>query len=192
LRNLCVLETFQSYRAPATAVNPLLAQDFHLFSTVRGVFIQSCLEAKGELLLQRARKRASTSIRHKIRRTPKRKTTQKLKIAGRLCYSRKPFRELCPRMRTPKGVSWRLTELDAQSRREDSAGSSDTQSLVLGSIFYTKPPGFAQGGDQKSYCGRTEGIFEPVERRASRACGRGGGAQLSTGKLALIAAYNAC
>jgi len=43
--NLCVLETFQSYRAPATAVNPLKSQDFHLFSTVRGVSIQSCLEA---------------------------------------------------------------------------------------------------------------------------------------------------
>ena len=27
---------------------------------------------------------------------------QKLKIAWRLCYSRKPFRELCPRMRTPE------------------------------------------------------------------------------------------
>ena len=38
--NLCVLETFQSYRAPATAVNPLRSQDFHLFSTVRGVSIQ--------------------------------------------------------------------------------------------------------------------------------------------------------
>jgi hypothetical protein len=50
LRNLCVLETFQSYRAPATAVNPLLAQDFHLFSTVRGVSIQSCFEAKGGTL----------------------------------------------------------------------------------------------------------------------------------------------
>jgi len=178
LRNLCVLETFQSYRAPATAVNPLLAQDFHLFSTVRGVHPELLRSKPENSFLQRARKRASTStrtrIRHKIRRRPKRKTTQKLKIAGRLCYSRKPFREPCPRMRTPKGVSWRLTELDAKSARDDSAGSSDTQSLVLGSIFYTKPPGFAQGGDQKSYCGRTEGIFEPVERRASRPSGRAG------------------
>ena len=97
-----VLETFQSYRDRATAVNPLREQDFHLFSTVRGGSIQSCLEAKGELFLQRARKRAPASIRHKIRRKPKRKTTQKLKIARRLCYSRKPFRELCPRMRTPE------------------------------------------------------------------------------------------
>src|SRR5713226_10620958 len=38
----------------------------------------------------------------KIRRRPKRKTVQKLKIAWRLCYSRKPFRELYPRMRTPE------------------------------------------------------------------------------------------
>jgi hypothetical protein len=41
--------------------------------------------------------------------------------------------------------------LDAQSARDDSAGSSDTQSLVLGSIFYTKPPGVTQGGNQKNY-----------------------------------------
>jgi len=36
------------------------------------------------------------------RRTPTRKIAQKLKIAWRLCYQRKPFRELCPRMRTPE------------------------------------------------------------------------------------------
>jgi hypothetical protein len=41
--------------------------------------------------------------------------------------------------------------LDAKSDRDDSAGSSDTSSLALGSIFYTKPPGVAQGGNQKSY-----------------------------------------
>jgi hypothetical protein len=39
----------------------------------------------------------------KFRRMPKRKTVQKLKIAWRLCSTRKPFRELCPRMRTPEG-----------------------------------------------------------------------------------------
>jgi hypothetical protein len=43
--------------------------------------------------------------------------------------------------------------LDAKSDRDDSAGSSDTQSLVLGSIFYTKPPGFAQGGIKKVIAG---------------------------------------
>jgi hypothetical protein len=42
LQDLGVLETFQSYRATATAVNPLRSQDFHLFSTVRGVSIQDC------------------------------------------------------------------------------------------------------------------------------------------------------
>ena len=56
--------------------------------------------------MQRVRKRSSAlavkTARHKIRRRPKRKTVQKLKIAWRLCYSRKPFRELCPRMRTPE------------------------------------------------------------------------------------------
>ena len=38
----------------------------------------------------------------KFRRMPKRKTVQKLKITWRLCSTRKPFRELCPRMRTPE------------------------------------------------------------------------------------------
>jgi len=41
--------------------------------------------------------------------------------------------------------------LDAKSPREGSTGSSDTQSLVLGSIFYTKPHGIAQEENQKSY-----------------------------------------
>jgi hypothetical protein len=41
--------------------------------------------------------------------------------------------------------------LDAKTPREDSAGSSDTQSLVLGSIFYTKPQGIAQEENQKSH-----------------------------------------
>jgi hypothetical protein len=54
--NLCALETFQSYRARATAVNPLPAQDFHLFSTVRGGSIQSC-SAKGELFTARPKTR---------------------------------------------------------------------------------------------------------------------------------------
>ena len=52
--------------------------------------------------LQRVRKRSSALARHKTRRKPKRKTVQKLKIAWRLCSTRKPFREPCPRMRTPE------------------------------------------------------------------------------------------
>ena len=42
--------------------------------------------------------------------------------------------------------------MDVKSHREDSAGSPDTQSLVLDSIFYTKPVGIAQEENQKSYC----------------------------------------
>ena len=81
--------------------------------------------------------------------------------------------------------------MDAKSDRDDSAGSSDTQSLVLGSIFYTKPPGFAQGGDQKSYCGRTEGFLSQWnDGLLARPAGRG--RRLYSGKLASIAAYNAC
>src|SRR5258707_14096815 len=74
----------------------------------------------------------------KIRRRPKRKTVQKLKIAWRLCFSRKPFRELCPRMRTPERGQLKSTEFDAKNRREDSAGSLDTCSLVLDLIVIPK------------------------------------------------------
>jgi hypothetical protein len=35
-----VLETCSSYRVARSAVNPLIAQDFHLFSTARGASIQ--------------------------------------------------------------------------------------------------------------------------------------------------------
>src|SRR5260370_1645088 len=61
-----------------------------------------CVNPSWRTLYRRVRKRSSTRARHRIRRRPKRKTVQKLKIAWRLCYSRKPFRELCPRMRTPE------------------------------------------------------------------------------------------
>jgi len=83
--------------------------------------------------------------------------------------------------------------LDAKNCRDDSAGSSDTQSLVLDSIFYTKPQGFAQGANQKSYLNCTEGIWgqwSDGRPRPSRASRPGGDARLSTGKLASIAAYN--
>ena len=76
--------------------------------------------------------------RRKIRRTPKRKTVQKLKIAWRLCFSRKPFREPCPRMRTPERGQLEVTEFDAKSHRDDSAGRSDTSSLVLDLIVIPK------------------------------------------------------
>jgi len=49
--------------------------------------------------------------------------------------------------------------LDAKSDRDHSADSSDTSSLVLDSIFYTKPQGFAQGANQKSYLKCTAGIL---------------------------------
>jgi hypothetical protein len=97
-------------------------------------------------------------------------------------------------MRTPKGVSWRLTELDAKNCREDSAGSSDTCSLVLDSIFYTKPLGITQEENQKSYRRCTEGIsgqWSDGRPRPSRASRAGGDTRLSTGKLASRAAYNA-
>ncbi len=41
--------------------------------------------------------------------------------------------------------------MDAQTAREDSADNSDTTSLVLDSICYTKVKGIAQGENQKNY-----------------------------------------
>ena len=70
-----------------------------------------------------------------------------------------PSGNFVPECEPRKGVSWRLTELDAKSDRDDSADSSDTQSLVLGSIFYTKPPGVKQGGNQESYSACTAGCW---------------------------------
>jgi hypothetical protein len=65
-----------------------------------------------ELFAARPKTLFHFGTRHEIRRTPKRKTVQKLKIAWRLCFSRKPFRELCPRMRTPeKGSNGGLLNL---------------------------------------------------------------------------------
>jgi len=84
-----------------------------------------------------------------------------------------PSGNFVPECEPRKGVSWRLTELDAKSNREDSAGSSDTPSLVLGSIFYTKPPGFTQGGNQKSYLKWTTGIWGLRPFGAQDGFGRG-------------------
>ena len=100
--------------------------------------------------LQRARKRASTFARYKIRRRPKRKTIRKLKIAWRLCYSRKPFRELCPRMRTPeRGQFGGLLNWMPKAAARIQRAAQTHQSLVLCSTSYTKPHGIAQGGNEK-------------------------------------------
>ena len=95
-----ILPSLITLRVAGTAVNPMNSQDFN--SEARVV---TGLRPVGESTnsSQRARKRSPTPTQPKtFRHAPKRKTTQKLKIAWRLCYSRKPFRELCPRMRTPE------------------------------------------------------------------------------------------
>jgi hypothetical protein len=68
-----------------------------------------------------------------------------------------PSGNFVPECEPRTGVSWRLSELDATSSREDSADSSDTYSLVLDSIFYTKLFWIVQGGNQKSYGRRAAG-----------------------------------
>ena len=61
-KNPSVLETVQGYRVPGSAVNPMRAQDFHLFSTTRGAQSRPGFNPNNPLLknpLQRARKRSS-------------------------------------------------------------------------------------------------------------------------------------
>jgi hypothetical protein len=70
-----------------------------------------------------------------------------------------PSGNFVPECEPRTGVSWRLSELDATSSREDSADSSDTYSLVLDSICYTKVNGIVQGENQKSYGRRTARIL---------------------------------
>ena len=80
--------------------------------------------------------------------------------------------------------------MDAKSHRDDSAGSSDTQSLVLDSIFYTKQKGFAQGENKESYVRVHRGTLG-MEGRASRPSSRAAGAPGSPpAKFAVTAAYN--
>jgi hypothetical protein len=76
-----------------------------------------------------------------------------------------PSGNFVPECEPRKGVSWRLSELDATSSREDSADSSDTYSLVLDSICYTKVNGIVQGGNQKSYDGALLGFWLMAGRR---------------------------
>jgi lipoyl(octanoyl) transferase len=58
--------------------------------------------------------------------------------------------------------------LDATSCCADAANSSDTQSLVLGPIFYTRTPRVAQGENQKSYLNCTARKFRGLSLVARR------------------------
>jgi len=56
-----------------------------------------------------------------------------------------PSGNIVPECEPRKGVNWRLSELYAQTSATI-RGNSDTSSLVLGLILYTKVPGVAQVG----------------------------------------------
>jgi hypothetical protein len=117
--------------------------------------------------LQRVRKRSPAQNGPENRPMPRRKTVKKLKIAWRFCSTRKPFRELCPRMRTPAkmGLSWRLTILDATSCCADAANSSDTQSLVLGQSFIPELPKARKRRIKKVTCSAQRRLLA-VKRRS--------------------------
>jgi hypothetical protein len=129
---------------------------------------------RDKLFLQRAQKRASTLDSHKIRRKPKRKTIHKLKIAWRLCYARKPFRDLVPECEPQKGANWRLTKLDAKAAARIQQANLDTPVTCPRSIFYTKLLGIAQEENQKKLTEvHKTGILGPVGTAAPGAVRRG-------------------
>ncbi len=162
-------------RVGALAVNPLRSQDFHLISTVRGVTIQKLRLSKSENSFYSTPENALPPGRksHSPQdpaRAPKRKKTQKLKIAGRLCSTRKPFRDFVPECEPRKGVSWRLTEFDAASRREDSTESSETLvHLSSTQCLYQTPMNCARGLFTKKITGvgLPRGAAPPRKRYAS-------------------------
>src|SRR4029077_14937515 len=92
----------------------------------------------------------STRDRHRIRRRPKRKTVQKLKIAWRLCYSRKPFRELCPRMRTPERGQLEAYTIGCQKPPRGFSGQLQTHSHLSSTRFVIpNGSGLCKGGIKK-------------------------------------------
>jgi hypothetical protein len=126
---LCVLETFQSYRATATAVNPLKSQDFHLISTMRGGYPVRH-KAKTFHSWDLFTARPKTRFHFDSPQNPAHAEAEDdAKIKDRLealLFAETLQGTLSPNANPGKGVSWRLTDLDAESHREDSAGSSDT------------------------------------------------------------------
>ena len=60
-----------------------------------------------------------------------------------------PSGNLVPECEPRKGVKWRLSVVDAQSSREDSADNSDTYSLVLDLMFIPNPRGLCKGRIKK-------------------------------------------
>ena len=60
-----------------------------------------------------------------------------------------PSGNFVPECEPMNGVKWRLTEFDAGSYREDSAGSSDTCSLVLDLMFISNRSASRKGRIKK-------------------------------------------
>ena len=114
---------------------------------------QSDLQNKpNQRLLITARPKTLSHFRNcrKIRRMPKRKTTQKLKIAWRLCYSRKPFRELCPRMRTPERGQLEAYTIGCQKPPRGFSGQPQTHSHLSSTrSFIPNGSGLCKGGIKK-------------------------------------------
>jgi len=143
-------------------------------------------------LLQHARKRSSALARYRNPAQAEAEEDSKIKDRWRLCSTRKPFRDIVPECEPRKGVSWRLTEFDAASRREDSTESSETL-VHLSSTRSVIPKRLAlrKGRIKKVTCvhGRDSREWSDVRPRpstadlAAAASQPGGDAPPSTGKF---------
>ncbi len=114
-----------------------------------------------------ASENSSALARHRIRRMPKRKTVQKLKIAWRLCSSRKPFREPCPRMRTPERGQLEAYTIGCQKQPRGFSGQlRHTVTCPRLDLLYQSEWDCARGESKKLLEGYRPD-FVPMERRAS-------------------------
>jgi hypothetical protein len=125
-------------RVGALAVNPLKSQDFHLISTAGSCCPGSAFEGNcRRTLLQQIIYSASENALPLLglaENPAQAEAEDSSKIKDRLealLFAETLQETLSPNANPGKGSVGGFTEFDARSHREDSAGCSDTSSLVL-------------------------------------------------------------
>jgi hypothetical protein len=100
--------------------------------------------------LQRVRSTLPPRNRRKIPAQAEAEDIQKLKIAWRLCYSRKPFREPCPRMRTPERGQLEAYTIGCQKPPRGFSGQPrHTVTCPRLDLLYQTAPSCARGESKK-------------------------------------------
>lgn len=127
--------------------------------------------------LRRARKRSSAGNGQKIGARRNGRRLKNERSLGGSAMRGNPSGNSVPECEPRKGANWRLTILDATSCRADAANSSDTQSLVLGSILlYQNSPGSCKRRIKKVTCSAQHesfGVFRPWSFVVGRSLDRG-------------------